>query len=125
MPGAKKGANGSQSDRRAPRKSVSGRGDISALFRSGARASGETLTLIYRPGLSSGRCSVFVPVRLGGPVARNRARRVLSEHIRVNPHPAMNGIDLIVLLKKSADRAALEKAKAEIRPLLDRIHKDN
>ena len=64
-------------------------------------------------------------MRLGGPVARNRARRVLSEHIRVNPHPAMNGIDLIVLLKKSADRAALEKAKAEIRPLLDRIHKDN
>jgi len=126
MPVGKKDASGSlskSSDKTGPAAgSVRGRRTIDNLFRSGKRLNGKYVTLIYndRPDGST-RYSIFVPLRLGGPIRRNRARRVLHEYIRTNPHPAVIGKEIIILCKKPVNDESLKKAGEEIGRLLSRL----
>lgn len=122
MPGAPKGENAFRSEPLKPLGAIRGKHRIDALFRSGRRIAGRRLALFFRDSADGiTRCSVFVPRRLGGPAARNRARRALREYVRTHPHPALEGKETIILCKQSVDRESLNKARAEIGKLLDRM----
>lgn len=121
MPEGKKDANACPCDM-APIERLSGRNDIDSIFRNGRRLKGRNLTVLYRPREDErARCAVFVPKRLGGAVRRNRARRVLRESVRQEPHPALRGKDLIILCRKPVTEKYLEGAKKELRVMLDRL----
>jgi len=126
MPVGKKDASGSlfkSSGKTGPAAgSVRGRRAIDNLFRSGKRLNGKFVTLIFndRPD-GSARYSIFVPLRLGGPTRRNRARRVLREYIRTNSHPAVVGKEIIILCKQPVNDENLKKAGEELGRLLGRL----
>ncbi|MFA6450760.1 MAG: ribonuclease P protein component [bacterium] len=126
MHDGEKAASGSQPSKHGPpAESVRGRRAIDNLFRTGKRLNGKQITLIYNDRTDgSVRFSIFVPRRLGGPVRRNRARRVLREFIRTHPHPAMDGREIIILCKQPIDSVTLKKAGEELSRLLSRLAGD-
>lgn len=126
MPGGKKEERNSRFDGGGAPGRLRGRRDIDALFRGGKRLQGKRLVLIYRTSRDgSSRFSVFVPKRLGGAVRRNRARRVLREALRQNPHEAAAGREMIILCRRPVGEESIAEARKELFDLLDRLSGDN
>ncbi len=124
MPDGKKDANGSPFKQR-PSHAMRGRRAIDDLFRSGRRFNGKYITLVVGDAPDGdSRISIFVPKKLGNPVRRNRARRVLREFIRTHPNPLMNGKEIIVLCKQPIDDDTLKNTGEEMGRLISRLAGD-
>lgn len=95
----------SEDERGAPsfrfRKSerIRARRDISRVFDEGVRWSGKGMRLNVRPNGGAETRAVFVTVKkYGNAIARNRARRVVSECWRLSKHRIVTGMDVVVVI---------------------------
>jgi len=80
------------------------RREISKVFDEGARWSGKGLRLNVRPNGGAETRAVFVTVRkYGNAVARNRARRVVSECWRLSKDRIVPGMDVVVVIFPDED----------------------
>jgi ribonuclease P protein component len=81
------------------------------VFDTGRRAHGRFITVIAAPGDTAGaRLGIVASRKLGGAVARNRAKRLIRNVFRTSMTDRSTGIDLVVLPKTAifeADAAAL------------------
>ena len=102
--------------------------DISKVFDSGSRCSVKGLRLHYLATGASLTRAVFVTVRkYGNAVARNRARRVVSECWRLTKPSLATGFDAVFVIYPGEDSArarcpqvqALVQRAGLVRPLAD------
>ncbi len=79
--------------------------DFAAVMREGTRSIGRRVILYVRPGREGTRVGFVTGRRLGGAVARNRARRILSEAWR-SVAPRLTGQYDVVLVARPDIRGA-------------------
>ncbi len=90
------------------------RRDISRVFDEGVRWSGRGLRLNVRPNGGAETRAVFVTVRkYGNAVARNKARRVVSECWRLMKPSIVPGMDVVVVIFPGDDRFELRNGQLE------------
>jgi len=90
------------------------RRDISRVFDEGVRWSGKGLRLNVRPNDGAETRAVFVTVRkYGNAVARNRARRVVSECWRLAKPGIAPGMDVVVVIFPGEDRFDLRAGQLD------------
>ncbi|GAB1455096.1 hypothetical protein MASR2M48_04030 [Spirochaetota bacterium] len=78
---------------------IRARRDISRVFDEGVRWSGKGMRLNVRPNGGAETRAVFVTVKkYGNAIARNRARRVVSECWRLAKHRIATGMDVVVVI---------------------------
>jgi len=95
------------------------RRDISRVFDEGVRWSGKGLRLNVRPNGGAETRAVFVTVRkYGNAVARNRARRVVSECWRLSKPRIVQGLDVVVVIFPDED--SFERRKGQLEAVLRR-----
>jgi len=77
--------------------------DIRLAFKEGKRAACPLFTLLYRwNDLDRTRVGVVVGKKLGGAVARNRAKRRFRELGRLSLRLVPSGLDLLILPKRES-----------------------
>jgi ribonuclease P protein component len=57
-------------------------GEFGAILKVGSRGTTPLLTIAIVPAARAGRIGISAPVKVGGAVQRNRARRLVREHYR-------------------------------------------
>ena len=57
---------------------------------------------VKRNGTNSNRLGITVSKKVGGAVARNRAKRRLKELYRINSHRLKKGLDIVIVARASA-----------------------
>jgi len=89
------------------------------MFRSGRRYDGRYLQLIATPAVHRAGRAGFVVGRKVMPraVDRNRLKRMLREVLRA-ARPAIDGVDVIVRVKRPLPRAELRAAAVEAKTLV-------
>lgn len=88
------------------------------MFRIGRRVEGSYLQLIVAPTTGAGRVGFVIGRKtLARAVDRNRIRRKLRELLRAQ-RPALRAYDIIVRVKRAANRTEQDAATAEARELL-------
>ena len=98
---------------------LTGAGAFETVFRRGRRSEGDFLQLVSMP---SARANGRVGFVIGGKalpraVDRNRVRRMLRVIVRER-RPAIDGIDLIVRVKRPVTRSEFARVVAEARTML-------
>lgn len=97
-------------------------GDFRRVFRDGVRAEGRLLSLVAAPGRTPrARLGLAASRRLGGAVARNRAKRLVRESFRREPREC--ALDVVVVPKKGILECAQAEVAAEYRRLLERLRR--
>jgi ribonuclease P protein component len=72
--------------------------EFDAVFKRGARLGGRLFLVVFAPNTHGvDRLGLAVSRRVGGAVARNRARRLLRESFRRAGPRAAGGVDLVVV----------------------------
>ena len=80
------------------RRRLTSPAQFDAVFKRGARLSGKLFLVVYAPNrMRHDRLGLAVGRRLGGAVARNRAKRLLREGFRRAARPVRGGYDLVVV----------------------------
>lgn len=88
------------------------RGEFQRVFDSATRVHGRYFTVLMAPsdaGLP--RLGIVASRKLGGAVARNRAKRLIREVFRRNSVPGRQGVDVVVIPRRElfdASYASLE-----------------
>ncbi len=96
------------------RERIRTRRDIGAVFDGGARASVKGMRLHVLPNGGAENRAVFVTVRkYGNAVARNRARRVVSECWRLAKGGLRQGYDVVFVIYPGPDSSALRKPQVD------------
>jgi ribonuclease P protein component len=105
-----------------PRERLSGGAEFRRVFRRGARVESASFLLLavenghgfHRLGLAAGR-------RVGGSVARNRARRLLRESFRKNKQEGAAGFDVVLVAKQEIAVRSQGEVESEYRECLRRL----
>ena len=105
-----------------PRERLIGGADYRRVFRRGARVETASFVLLavenrhgyHRLGLAAGR-------RVGGAVARNRARRLLRESFRKNKQEGAAGLDVVLVAKHEIVGRSQGEVESEYRECLRRL----
>jgi ribonuclease P protein component len=96
--------------------------EFERVFKRGARHSGRLFLLVAAPnGRAFDRLGLAVSRRVGGAVARNRARRLLREGFRRLGKPAGPGADLVVVAHAEIVGRGQAEVDREIRERIRRI----
>jgi ribonuclease P protein component len=107
-----------------PQERVRCAADFRRAFRKGLRLDGALFTLLAAEnGLELGRLGLATSRRVGGAVARNRAKRLLRESFRRNKTETIRGLDLVLVPKREIGGKALGDVEAEYRSRLIRLQK--
>ena len=94
---------------------------IRLVFKEGKRVSCPLFTLLYRRNdLDHTRVGVVVGKKLGGAVARNRAKRRFRELGRLSLGPIPAGLDLLILPKRESVAEPAQSLRESWRALLAR-----
>jgi len=95
------------------------RNDFKYLFRRGARARGETITLFYLPSQAEPfRVGFSTRKKLGNAVRRNRARRLMREAFRLHQHEIRRGMEYLFLWTGQVEGVKLNRVEREMLDLL-------
>jgi ribonuclease P protein component len=105
-----------------PRERLSGGAGFRRVFRRGVRVESPSFLLLavenghryHRLGLAAGR-------RVGGAVARNRARRLLRESFRKNKQEGAAGLDVVLVVKQEIAGRSQGEVESEYRECLRRL----
>ncbi|MEX0991306.1 MAG: ribonuclease P protein component [Actinomycetota bacterium] len=84
----------------------------------GRRVSGPRLVLFWRPG--TGAIATIAGRRVGGAVARNRARRILRAAWREAAPDRQEDLDMVLLARNTIVGARSPELVTEIRDLMGR-----
>lgn len=96
--------------------------DFRRVFRDGVRAEGRLLSLVAAPGRTSrARLGLAASRRLGGAVARNRAKRLVRESFRRETRDW--ALDVVAVPKTHILEAGQGAVAAEYRRLLGRLRR--
>jgi ribonuclease P protein component len=99
-----------------PHERLTRRADFRNVFSRGVRSDGRLLAVIaLRNQLGWSRLGLTVGRRVGGAVARNRAKRLLRECFRRNKPPRELSLDVVVVAKNSIAGRGLDEVEAEFR----------
>ena len=84
--------------RHGRRRRLTSASEFDAVFKRGQRLSGRLFLLVFTPNRGrSDRLGLAVGKRVGGAVARNRARRLLRESFRRAARGGRPGYDLVLV----------------------------
>lgn len=83
-----------------PRERLTKSADYRRILRRGLRLDGRLFSVAAQPNLlAHDRLGLTVSRRVGGAVARNRAKRLLREAFRHRPRASLVGFDIVVTAK--------------------------
>jgi ribonuclease P protein component len=95
------------------------RPDFQKAYERGVRSHGRYMTLLLLPNnLGAGRLGIVASRKLGGAVARNRAKRMVRNVFRRNK--IAPGMDVIVIPRPALVAASLGELEADYRAALQR-----
>src|SRR5262249_38268157 len=95
------------------------RADFQRVYDRGVRVHGRYCTLLLLPtGAPPARLGIAATRKLGGAVARNRAKRLIREVFRRNK--IASGFDVVVVPKRELLDASLTALEVEYRRLVER-----
>jgi ribonuclease P protein component len=105
-----------------PRERLTAGAEYRRVFRRGSRVDSASFLLVavenghryHRLGLAAGQ-------RVGGAVARNRARRILRETFRKNKLEGASGLDLVLVAKHEIVGRSQGEVEIEYRECLRRL----
>lgn len=90
------------------------RGEYQQVFDRGTKIHGRYLTLVMAPSdASRPRLGIVASRKLGGAVARNRAKRLIREVFRRNTIPGPQGVDVVVIPRRELFDAAYISLEAD------------
>ena len=115
-------AEGAKTGRFSLRKHRLGRADFERIFREGARARSELLTVVV---LENGRAYSRLGLSVGKRVSkravdRNRVRRVFREAFRLARADLPVGLDVVLIAPPGATRPVLARVRADLATLCAR-----
>ena len=110
--------------RRGPRRRLRREAEFDTVFRRGRRQGGVLFLVVALPnGRGYDRMGLAVSRRVGGAVARNRARRLLRESFqRVGPAED-RGLDLVVVARPALVGCRLAEVEREFRERLEELRR--
>ncbi len=94
--------------------------DITRVLRSGAPLRARRVVLYVAPGTGSSRAAWVTGRRVGGAVARNRARRLLRESWRRLASKVPAGYELVLVARGPFGEAKASEVVEEVEGLLRR-----
>lgn len=93
--------------------------DFERVYEHGARIGGRyCTTFVLANGLTVNRLGIAATRKLGGAVARNRAKRLIREVFRRNK--IASGLDIVIIPKRPLFDAALTALEADYRATIER-----
>jgi ribonuclease P protein component len=108
--------------RYGPRRRLRTAAEFDAVFKRGARLSGRLFLLVVAQSRARvDRLGLAVNRKVGGSVARNRARRLLRESFRRLPPAQGAGIDVVVVAHKDLVSCSQAEVDRELRERLRRL----
>jgi ribonuclease P protein component len=108
--------------RHGRRRRLTSGAEFDAVFKRGARLPGRLFLLVYAPnGSGRDRLGLAVSRRVGGAVARNRARRLLRESFRRSVGRVRSGYDLVVVAHPALVGCRQAEVDRELHERLRRI----
>ena len=105
-----------------PRRRLRSAAEFDAVFKRGMRLPGRLFLLVVAPNrLRIDRLGLAASRRIGGAVARNRARRLVRESFRRLPTSTGSGIDIVVVAQKDLVSSGQAEVERELRERLRRV----
>lgn len=110
--------------RYGPRRRLRSGAQFDAVFKRGARLGGRLFLLVVAANQASrDRLGLAVSRRVGGAVARNRARRLVRESFRRLPPAVGGGVDIVVVAQKELVSCSQAEVDRELRERVRRIRR--
>ena len=92
------------------------RGEFQKVFDRGVRVHGRYLTLLIAPAPGPrSRLGIVASKKLGGSVARNRAKRLIRELFRQNPPEGGRPVDVVVIPRRELFDAVYSRLEEDFR----------
>jgi ribonuclease P protein component len=92
------------------------RGEFQKVFDRGVRVHGRYLTLLMAPAPGTrSRLGIVASKKLGGSVARNRAKRLIREVFRHHPPQAGRPVDVLVIPRRELFDAVYSSLEDDFR----------
>jgi ribonuclease P protein component len=108
-----------------PARRIRRRPEFQRVFDAGRRAHGRHLTIVAAPASGGvSRLGIVASRKVGGAVARNRAKRLIRHVFRTESGP-VSAADLVVIAKQSAATAATTEVATDYRAALKRLGLSN
>jgi ribonuclease P protein component len=108
-----------------PARRIRRKSEFQRVFNAGRRAHGRYLTIIAAPSDGQlSRLGIVASRKVGGAVARNRAKRLIRQVFRTESGPAA-AFDLVVIPKQAAVQAAAAEVATDYRATLKRLGLSN
>ena len=105
-----------------PRERLRSGSEFRRVFAKGLRFDGSLFLLVAAENhCGYSRLGLAASRRLGGAVARNRARRLLRESFRLNKLASVPGFDLVLVPKREMSACTLGEVEREYRKRLRRL----
>lgn len=105
-----------------PRQRLRTGAEFDTVFKRGTRVDGRLFLLVAAPnGRGLDRLGLAVSRRVGGAVARNRARRLLREGFRRFERPPGPGLDVVVVARPAVAGLGQAEVDREIRERVLRL----
>jgi ribonuclease P protein component len=96
-------------------------GEFEAIFKTGRKAVGDLLVLIYAPREQDTVFAVIASRKIGKAVQRNRAKRLLREAFRIHGKEVAKPGAFILIARPGILRTKMQQVAAELEKLLTRL----